>query len=428
MFAKDKAILRKLATQYAEIAALPIQQETKRQWYALHRLKPERPMFMIDELPWNEMNVDDELTLQCENMFYKEIEMNLRRQLYRWKHFRDDFVYEPIIYIPKIINGVIIPKNSAGIYEVSGAIPDLGIKINEETRSFEKENMVQAHLYADQIQTEEDLQKITAPDIYLDIEETNERAEMAHDALDGILDVCMDGYTPYFSPWDYIVMWRGLERVIYDMVDRPEFMHKTINHVTNVYLDMLNQLEEKGLLGHPQQQVHCTGAWTDLLPAEGYNPEKPRTIDLWTFGMAQMLYLVSPEEHNEFEFEYAKKWYGRFGLGYYGCCEPLDDRMDFVKTIPNIRKISVSAWVKNYERMAEKMEGKYVFSCKPSPADLLSTAWNPEKIRKDLCGLLAVAVKYNCPCEFTLKDISTVNHHPERVWEWADIMRNIVQG
>ena len=52
---------------------------------------------------------------------------------------------------------------------------------------------------------------------------------------------------------------------------------------------MLEQLEEKGLLGRDQALIHCTGAWTDELPAPGYDPGRPRARDLWTFGMAQIL-------------------------------------------------------------------------------------------------------------------------------------------
>lgn len=425
MFEKDKEVLKDLALQYAEIAALPIQKDTRRAWNMLHRLKPERPMFMIDELSWNEMNVNDELTLRCEHTFYKEIELNLRRQLYRWNHFRDDFVYESIIYIPKIIHGTIIPIS--GMYEGYVEL-DFGIRVEEETRQYETDNLIAAHSYKDQLQEEKDLAKIYAPMISLNVEETNLRESMAHDALDGILEVCMDGNIPWFSPWDYLTQWRKMDNLLFDIVDKPDLVHKTIDHLTNVYLEILDQLEEKGLLGHPQQTVHCCGAWTDLLPAEGYDPKKPRAKDVWTFGSAQLMYMVSPEVHNKLEVDYAKKWYARFGLGYYGCCEPLEDRLDYIKTIPNIRKISVSAWVKDYERFAEELEGKYVFSNKPTPARLVDAGWYPSEIEKELRERLAISEKYNCPSEFTLKDISTVNHHPERVWQWAEIMRNICRG
>ena len=58
--------------------------------------------------------------------------------------------------------------------------------------------------------------------------------------------------------------------------------------------------------------------------------------------MAQIFASVSPGMHWEFELEYAVEWYRRFGLNYYGCCEPLHDRLDYISRIPNLRKISMS--------------------------------------------------------------------------------------
>ena len=193
----------------------------------------------------------------------------------------------------------------------------------------------------------------------------------------------MDGFTPWFAAWDYIVEWRGVETVLVGMYDEPELLHQIIQKVLDISLDYLDQLEKKGLLSYPQRQVHCCGAWSDELPADGYVEGQSRPIDLWTYGMAQILYIVSPELHNEYEFEYAKQWYSRFGLGYYGCCEPLEERIEYVKKIPKIRKISASAWVKDYERFSEQLEGN-MMSFKPPPADLLNSAWDPEMIKNRL--------------------------------------------
>ena len=60
----DATVLRELGKQVAEIAALPVQQETIGLWKALNGLKPARPMVAIDQIPWHEMDVDGELTLQ----------------------------------------------------------------------------------------------------------------------------------------------------------------------------------------------------------------------------------------------------------------------------------------------------------------------------------------------------------------------------
>ena len=54
----DLEIMRGLAREYAEIAALPIHAEKKRLWLKLNTINMERPMVLIDQIPWNEMDVD----------------------------------------------------------------------------------------------------------------------------------------------------------------------------------------------------------------------------------------------------------------------------------------------------------------------------------------------------------------------------------
>ena len=64
---KDRDILRRLATEQARIAALPIHHEKAELWRRLNDRQAVRPMVWINEICWNEMNVDDELTLQCQD-------------------------------------------------------------------------------------------------------------------------------------------------------------------------------------------------------------------------------------------------------------------------------------------------------------------------------------------------------------------------
>jgi len=94
---KDRDVLRDLGKQVAEIAALPVQQETISLWKALNGLKPVRPMVMIDQIPWHEMEVDEELTLETEEELCREVETTLRRTLYSWRHMGADMVVEPVV-------------------------------------------------------------------------------------------------------------------------------------------------------------------------------------------------------------------------------------------------------------------------------------------------------------------------------------------
>jgi hypothetical protein len=110
----------------------------------------------------------------------------------------------------------------------------------------------------------------------------------------------------------------------------------------------------------------------------------------------------------------------RFGLVYYGCCDPLDGKMKEVRKIPHLRKVSMSPWA-NKERGAEGIGRNYVFSNKPNPAFIAFSSFNEEIVRKDLVETKEICRRFGCPLEFIFKDISTVNNEPERLKKWADI-------
>ena len=106
-------------------------------------------------------------------------------------------------------------------------------------------------------------------------------------------------------------------------------------------MSTVDQCEELGLLDDKAQYIHCTGAYNQELPAQGYREKKPRALDCWAYGMAQIFATVSPVMHDEFEIELVKPLYEWFGLLYYGCCEPLERIIPLIRK-KNVRKISVS--------------------------------------------------------------------------------------
>lgn len=410
MHPTERDTLRSLASDAAEIAALPEQRERVRRWERLNGLDPERAMVMIDQIPWHEMDVDGELACVCEDPLLRRLETDLRRRLYRWRHMRVDMVMEPWIYVDKTITGA-----------------TLGISADEDRSSLDPENDIVGHLYHDQLGTDADLEKIRTPDVRLDRERTERDEALAREVFDGILDVRMQGIHPSFAFWDRIAEWHGVEASLYDLVDRPDFVHRMIRRITGAYHALLDQLEEQGLLGYPMETIHCTGAHSGELPAAGYDPDHVRAKDLWTFGMAQIFSSVSPAMHQEFELDYVYPWYERFGLGYYGCCEPLDGKMDKVRTIPNLRKISMSPWV-DVHRGADAIGKDFVFSRKPSPALVAVDTMDDSAVEADLRETLDACRGTGSPLEFTLKDISTVRYEPERLWRWAEIAMRVVEG
>lgn len=407
---RDKEIIHALAGEVAEIAALPVQGQTRDLWRRLNARQVVRPMVMIDQVCWNEMNVDDELTLTCAENECRQYEGQLRQLLYQWRHFPVDMVVEPFIQVPKAIHNT-----------------GFGVQVCEHVAVGDPTSGVVGHAYSNQFVTDADLEKIKVPQISHDAVETARRLEVAHTLFDGTLDVIAQGFDPYLSVWDPISTWMSVEDALYTIIDRPEYMHELAGRVVAGYMSMLDQLVEQGLLCHHQLLIHCTGAYTNELPLPDFDPARPRTQDIWMFGLSQMFSTVSPAMFDEYEIDMCMPLFSRFGLVYYGCCDPLDRKMAQVRKIPNLRKVSMSPWV-NEELGASEIKCDYVYSRKPNPAFLAWPEFNEDEVRKHLQATVDVCARYQCPLELILKDVSTVAYQPQRLWRWAEIAMDVAKG
>ena len=117
---------------------------------------------------------------------------------------------------------------------------------------------------------------------------------------------------------------------------------------------------------------------------------------------------------------YMKRIFEKFGAIYYGCCDRLDDRLDIIDTLPNVRKISCSPW-SDREHFAAVLPKKYIMSNKPNPSYLAQTSFDEDVVRADLRRTIKAAKANGLCLEFLLKDITTVCGEPRRLWRWSEI-------
>jgi hypothetical protein len=104
-------------------------------------------------------------------------------------------------------------------------------------------------------------------------------------------------------------------------------------------------------------------------------------------------------------------------------CDP-DNRWRYVKTIPNLRRVSVSPWA-NRAFMARQLEDRYIFSMKPNPADLAMDGMDEDHIRTSLRRDLEVS--RGCHVEIVLKDTHTIRNDPQRVIRYVQIAREEIE-
>ena len=407
----DREILRSLAQGLAEAAGACDREEKAELWRRVNDLDSVRPMVLIMEVPWCEMNVDDELTLQTTDSWAQGIEQRMRRDLYAWRHFPADMIPDDAIAcLPAV--------SSTGF----------GLQADAELLSTDPASAVTSHHYHRQIIEPEDVAKIKDAVVTYDEVETNKTVERTREVFDGVMPVRRQGWRrSWFAPWDFLVQVWGVEQALLDMVMRPRMVHDAMTRMLDSKLAELDQLEALNLLERNDCNMRIgSGGYgtTGDLPGADYAPERVRPKNMWGHATAQIFSEVSPAMHWEFALQHEMRWLERWGLTYYGCCEPLDLKMDVLRRIPNLRKISMSPWVKP-ERAAAAVGGEYVYSCKPNPAILAEDTWRPEQARKELRDVLEQT--RGCHVEIVMKDISTVRYDPRRLWEWGAIAMELAE-
>ncbi|MCI8501416.1 MAG: hypothetical protein HFJ85_04170 [Oscillospiraceae bacterium] len=407
----DVKILRELAGRYAIAANDDRNYERRLLHKAVNDLHMIRPVVLIDELPWNELNGEGELTLHCEDPFLRTVEQKLRQTLYKWNHFPADMIVTPYFGIDKVIH-------------TTGN----GVAIVENTIHADETNHIVSHEFVDQMEDESFLERLHNETISYDKEETERRYNLAANIIGDIIPVKIIG-TPWVfdTCWDDIAEWHGVTNLLMDLAMRPEFMHAVASKLTDIYLDKVRQYEELNLFEGFQPYLHSTSAYSDDLPSKEFDGIGFQAKDVWGRGAAQVFSSVSPAMREEFDITYMKKAMAPFGLVYYGCCEPLHNMIDIVEQIPNLRKITVTPWA-DVDIAAENIGKKYVIAHKPSPSNLAVDQLDEEVVRKELTRAIDACYRNGCSFDMVLKDISTVNYNPQNLVKWEKIAMELVQN
>jgi hypothetical protein len=403
-------ILRALAGRYAEIADTPANEEKKKLWIRHNDLEGARPLVLIDQVCWSEMDVDGSLRAAIEDPFWREVELWLRQALYQHALMPVDRVYDPYIALP-------YPLVSTG----------WGIDADSDILRLQKSSEVASRHYKNQISGEEDLARIHTPTLHMDEAALSGIREVAEAAFSGVIPYKMAGVTMHLGLWDVIASWMGVESCYIDLIDEPGLLHALMEKLTQGVLDQIDQLNRLGLFDVVSNLCHCSHTYSNRLPGPDCDREHPKARDAWAFGLAQLFTAASPAVTREFEAAYMERLFPKFGAIYYGCCERLDDRLDIVSRLPNVRKISCSPW-SDRERFAERLPEGIIMSNKPSPALLATDSFNEDAARADIRRTIEAAGRFHRPLELIQKDISTVRGDPKRLWRWARLAMEEVQG
>jgi hypothetical protein len=422
---KDIAILRDLAARYLEICHKDVQQTRRDLWRMHNSLQWTRPLIYVRAFAWQEM---PESRCQCEDPFYRHYENFFRQSLFR-DTFDDDFIFEPWVTV-----------NAAWVTPKEGI---WGLPV-EWTDSSEPRG---ARKWDPPLQEPKDIARLVKPHHVIDEEATARRAAKLHAAIGDLITISVDR-APAYRMWNgdistHLAYLRGLEQVMWDMMDRPAWLHELLCFMRDGILRTHEEAEAAGdwtLCAHQNQAMPYAEELQDPAPNAvspdgrfdnlrgdkvGNSSEVSVTRDkLWYFAAAQELTGVGPQMFDEFMLQYQLPIMKPFGLVAYGCCEDLTRKIDVLRQIPNLRRIAVSPMA-NVAQCAEQIGTDYILSYRPSPTDMVGYGFDIDRIRSIMRRDLK-ACKH-CHVDITLKDVETVQGDPTRVRGWVRITRELIE-
>ena len=406
---EDVERLRALGRRKREYAESPVMDARRKLWTDANDLKPGRPPVFVDEICWTEID-DPALKVQCAHPFARELEDLFLKELYCLDHALYDQVAEPFIENPLVV------------YDSGFGIDEL---VDTRSTGFNSE-IVSRHFHV-LIAGMDDIDKIREPEVLLDMERTVQYGEVLSEIFRGILPVVTVGARGlWFTPWDYLIRVMGVDQTFINLYDEPEFVEAVVSRYVDMAMKRMKKYDAIGIWASNNAPVRVgSGGYglTTALDAQEAHPVSCPTDQMWGCGNAQIFSSVSPAMHRQFSLQYEMDWLKRFGLTFYGCCEPLSGKMDLMDEIPNLRKVSMSPW-NNFEAAAERCRGKYVMSCKPSPAVFAGDSFDEGEARRAIRHILSAT--RGCAIELVMKDISTLRFKPERLHAWARAARETV--
>ena len=403
---EDRTTIRDLARRVAEIAALPAMSERREMWKRHNSLRRVRPMVLVfPEGAWRELLPRS--VLRCRSDDARRIEWELRRRIYHHENLHDDTVIEAEWF-------------------VDAAIDATGWGLEPRWRPSAQPNGAKG--FDPVITSPADLKKLRYPEYAYDEDATRRNHERIDQLLGDILAVKRRGVRHVsFHLMSLYTARRGLAEAMLDMAADPQMVHEAIAFFAEGERRRVAFYRDSGLLSlNNDSTYHSSGGngYTDELPADGFDPARVRTADMWASAESQEMAQVSPEMHAEFCLAYEKPLLEPFALTGYGCCEDLTRKLDDVLTIPNIRRVSISPWA-DVDACAEKLAGRCVFSWKPQPAHVCDP-FDPGRIREYIRH--AIGATRGCVVEMILKDTHTCDNRPERFTQWTDIARQLVEA
>lgn len=403
---RDKDILRGLAKRQIEIANSQAMKDLYSDWRAHGSFATgSRPMITIE---FNSFANDIIPPLmQCETEAARAIEWKLHSNIANHTMFHDDTTV----------------KNYFDLVWTVSFIP-FGLVVKKEFAQSANNSSLGHHFLPVIEDLHEDFHKLNKSQYALNRDYSLNYQNFVNEIIGDILPAKIIGNGKFVSPTQNIIHFMSMENMFTAMYDYPDEFKMMMDMLTNDYLEFFDFMEKENVLletTEDQRLPQGSYCFTNELPNQ---KEKYAMHDVWGYLDSQETVGISPNMFDEFVFPYYKRIADKYGLLSYGCCEPVDPMYEkSISKFTNLKKISISPWC-NEEYMGEQLSGKkIIYHRKPSSIFLgVGTTLDEEAIKKHIEKTVLAAK--GCQLEFSQRDVYSVNHSPEKVRRYIEIIRS----
>ncbi len=407
----DRIILEDLAKKVQDAAESERMKERVARWYT-HNSGRSREAIVVVELGGFMDEFMAPYPCQCEHPLAREIERSLRCRLVNENEVGDDKVItaDYLVSLPVRFR----PFNLE--FSLVHARDGLGRNLGYRQVDFPVKDLLR------------ELPRLERSVFGVDREEAERRREQIEDWIGRWLAVrlCNGTLNWALSLSRYAIHLMGDEALFVAMAESPGAVHCLYDRIGEELIAFMEWQEREELLTLNNANDY-TGAgsygFTDELPAAGWSGTV-RIQDLWGNMNSQETVCVSPAMFAELAFPAYERIARRFGLLYYGCCEPVHDLWDScLSRLSNLRKVSISPWC-DERKMGARIAGTgIIYSRKPSPNYLSADRFDEEAFREHLRATFEAARA--CALEIIIRDVYTVRDDRKRLGRAVAIIREL---
>lgn len=408
---QEVKLLRGLARKQMEYANLPVMEERKRRWYEHNALRGRRPMLVMETGTFRDSIVPEP---QCTSKAARRIESQLTANIVNHEMVDDDKVTPPYFSVNWSIDFRLFDLHVETERADDGTGRSLGHRWKHPVKDLRT-----------------DLGKLRPSVHSVDRQGTLEWKSFVDETIGAILPVRLENASLSWGigPTGHMVVLMGMEYMLMSMLDSPDEFQELIKRVCDELHAFQRWQEQENLLTlnneHHYVGAGSYGFTTELPQPEHEKRKRVTTRDLWLNTNSQESVGLSPQMYGQYIFPHYVKFAEESGLVYYGCCEPVHAIWDdYLSKLPNLRKVSISAWC-DEQAMGERLRGSHViYSRKPSPNFIGVGAFDEDGYRKHIAATLEAA--RGCKLEIIHRDIYSLGGDRSRAGKAIAIARQLI--